>query len=253
MPFQLTTLSLLVGALLAPLAHAQTPSAPDSDQGDLSRQVVDPTASLMTLGLKLNHIDRFRGLGNESASQIQLQPVIPFEGFGVPNILRITGTYNLDGPRGSGLNDIALFNLFVINEPWGRWGFGPVMDFINDPLPGGDDFTVGPAIGAVLGQGKWTYGIFNQNFFGSNTGLSSIQPVLAYQLGDGYSLSAGDSQITYDWERSEWVNLPLGVALNKVTQVGGQPMKLSINPEYNFRDIQGSSEFTLRFGLSFIF
>jgi hypothetical protein len=129
----------------------------------------------------------------------------------------------------------------------------PVVDFISERPPGGDSFTAGPAIGAVLSKGKWTYGIFNQNFIGSETELSSLQPVIGYQLGNGYSLSAGDAQFTYDWKGGQWVNLPLGVSLNKVTEISGQPLKLSINPEYNFRDIQGASQFTLRFGLSLIF
>ncbi|MCX6602595.1 MAG: hypothetical protein NTV52_03285, partial [Acidobacteria bacterium] len=124
---------------------------------------------------------------------------------------------------------------------------------ISERPPGGDSFTAGPAIGAVLSKGKWTYGIFNQNFFGSETELSSLQPVIGYQLGNGYSLSAGDAQFTYDWKGGQWVNLPLGVSLNKVMEVGGQPLKLSINPEYNFRDIEGAGKFTLRFGLSLIF
>ncbi len=253
MKFRLTTISLLVGISLAPLAHAQTPSAPGPDQSDLSSKVVDPTASLMTLGFKWNHVSGFHGNSDESANQLQIQPAIPYEAFGVSNILRITATGTIDGPRGSGFNDVAIFNLFVINESWGRWGFGPVVDFIHNPLPGGDNFTAGPAIGAVLSHEKWTYGIFNQNFIGSNTELSSIQPVLAYQLGNGYSLSAGDAQITYDWNSSQWVNLPVGVALNKVTTIHGQPLKLSINPEYNFRDVPGTSQFTLRFGVSLIF
>lgn len=253
MKFSFTTILLLTAGLLHSLAHAQTASPPDTGENDLSRKVVDPTASLMTFGFKFNHVDGFYGNSGESANQVQFQPVIPFEAFGVPNILRITGTYNLDGPRGSGLNDVAIFNLFVINESWGRWGFGPVMDFIHDPVPGGDHFTVGPAIGAVLSHGKWTYGVFNQNFIGSNTELSSVQPVIAYQLGNGYSLSAGEAQFTYDWRNGDWVNLPLGVSLNKVTEIQGQPIKLSINPEYNFSDIRGTSKFTLRFGLALVF
>lgn len=253
MSLRIKTLSILTGCLLPPLLHAQTTSPNGSDQSDLSNKVVDPTASLMTLGFKLNHTAGFHGNSDESANQLQIQPAIPYQAFGVSNILRITATGTIDGPRGSGFNDVAIFNLFVINETWGRWGFGPVVDFIHDPLPGGDHFTAGPAIGAVLSHEKWTYGIFNQNFIGSNTELSSIQPVLAYQLGNGYSLSAGDAQITYDWKSSQWVNLPVGVALNKVATIHGQPLKLSINPEYNFSDVRGTPQFTVRLGVAMIF
>ncbi len=253
MNLRITTIPLLVLGLIYPLLQSQAASPTESDESDLSRKVVDPTASLMTLGFKFSHVDGFHGRIDQSANQLQIQPVIPFEAFGVPNIMRITATHNLDGPKGSGFNDIAIFNLFVINEAWGRWGFGPVVDLIPDPLPGGDHLTAGPAIGAVLSQGQWTYGIFNQNFIGSSTELSSIQPVIAYQLGNGYSLSAGEAQFTYDWRSGEWINLPAGVALNKVTAIKGQPIKLTINPEYNFSDFRGTSQFTLRLGLSLIF
>jgi len=249
--FLTATLSVLI--LIPSALHAQTAPPAGPDNNELSRKVVDPTASLMTLGFRLIHVDGYHGNEDESANLVQVQPVIPFEAFGVPNILRITATSTLDGPGDTGFNDVSIFNLFVINESWGRWAFGPVVDFISERPPGGDSFTAGPAIGAVLSKGKWTYGIFNQNFIGSETELSSLQPVIGYQLGNGYSLSAGDAQFTYDWKGGQWVNLPLGVSLNKVTEISGQPLKLSINPEYNFRDIQGTSQFTLRFGLSLIF
>ncbi len=247
------TTPLFVLALLPSALQAQTAPPAGPDNSDLSRKVVDPTASLMTFGFRFIHVDGYHGNGDESANQIQFQPVIPFEAFGVPNILRITATSTLDGPGDSGFNDVSIFNLFVINESWGRWAFGPVVDFISERPPGGDSFTAGPAVGAVLSKGKWTYGIFNQNFIGSETELSSLQPVIGYQLGNGYSLSAGDAQFTYDWKGGQWVNLPLGVSLNKVMEVGGQPLKLSINPEYNFSDIESSSQFTVRCGLSLIF
>lgn len=253
MKLRFPTIPLLLLVLLQPLLHAQTPSPAGPDNNDLSRKVVDPTASLKTFGFRFIHVDGYHGNEDESANLVQFQPVIPFEAFGVPNILRITATGTLDGPGDSGFNDVSIFNLFVINESWGRWAFGPVVDLISERPPGGDSFTAGPAIGAVLSKGKWTYGIFNQNFFGSETELSSLQPVIGYQLGNGYSLSAGDAQFTYDWKGGQWVNLPLGVSLNKVTEISGQSLKLSINPEYNFRDIDGASKFTLRFGLSLIF
>lgn len=244
---------VLAWALPPAAARAQTtpPAAPD--RGELSRKIVDPTASLKTFGFRWNHTEGYHGNSGESANQIQFQPVIPFEAFGVPNILRLTATGTLDGPGDAGINDVSVFNLFVINESWGRWAFGPVLDFVIDPLPGGDRVTAGPAVGAVASQGKWTFGLFNQNFLGSDTRLSSLQPVVGYQLGGGYSLSAGDAQFTYDWNSGQWVNLPLGISLNKVSALGGVPVKYSINPEYNFREVRGTSQFTVRCGISLIF
>lgn len=36
-------------------------------------------------------------------------------------------------------------------------------------------------------------------------------------------------------------------------KVPGKLISLSINPEYNFRDLEGTGQFTVRFGLSLIF
>ena len=88
----------------------------------------------MTFGLKYNYIKGFRRNSSEFANLLQFQPVIPFEAFGVPNILRITATGTIDRPGGFGFNDVAVFNLFVINERWGRWGFRPVKP--NSPTIG---------------------------------------------------------------------------------------------------------------------
>lgn len=38
-------------------------------------------------------------------------------------------------------------------------------------------------------------GAFSQNLFAAHVGISQIQPVITYQLGHGWALSAGDSQL----------------------------------------------------------
>jgi len=72
--------------------------------------------------------------------------------------------------------------------------------------------------------------------------VSQLQPIVAYQLGDGWALSAGDLQFIYDWEAGQWVNLPIGAQIGKVLAVLGQPMRLSLNPQWNLRDIEGAVE-----------
>jgi hypothetical protein len=97
-----------------------------------------------------------------------------------------------------------------------------------------------------MNRGPWTLGLFNQNLFGSSTAISSIQPVVAYQLGKGWALSSGEAQFTMDWKRGRLVNLPVGVALSKVGSIGGQAMKVSVNPEYNVLSVSGAPDFSIR-------
>ena len=219
---------------------------------DLAKRSADPTASLTSFNFRYVATPSYYGIDDEGGT-VQFQPVVPFEAWGIKNILRATISYDSAGPRGSGLADVTIFDLLVFDKPYGRWGVGPVLQLLPDRGTGSDTVAAGPAIGFVTSKGRWTYGAFNQNLFGgNNTSISSLQPVLAYQLGSGWALSAGDAQWTMDWERGGWVNLPLGVQLSKVGAIGGQAVKWTLNPEYNMRDLDGAPEWTVRLGFSIL-
>ena len=179
---------------------------------------------------------------DDTRSELKLQSAIPFDVFAQPNILRITLPYQLDGRGDEGLGDVSIFDLVVIPEARGRWGVGPVVTLATaDAAP--DDIVAGPAIGGVYQHSKkLSFGLFSQNVFGGDTGISQLQPIVAYQLGDGWSLSAGDLQFTYDWESDRWVNLPIGCQLGKVSMLSGQPVRYALNPQYNLKDDVGLEE-----------
>ena len=104
--------------------------------------------------------------------------------------------------------------------------------------------TIGPAVGFVAGVSKkLNLGLFNQNLFGNDVAISQIQPILAYQLGSGWSLSLGDLQWPYDWDRGEFLSMPIGVQLGKVLPVAKQPMRFAVNPQYDMKDLPGGSRF----------
>lgn len=241
---------LLVG-VLAIMTGVAAPAAVADETEELARKAADPTASLMSLNLRYTRIPSFRGLDG-SAGSSQFQAAIPFKAWSTSNILRATVNYTNSGPAPDGLADVTIFNLLVFDKPWGRWGAGPVAQLLPDRGGNSDTFSIGPAVGFVASTGRWTYGLFNQNLFGDDSAISSLQPVLAYQLGDGWALAAGDAQWTLDWDRNEFINLPIGAQLSKVTRIGGQSIKWSINPEYNLRDLDGVPEWSLRFGLSLL-
>lgn len=134
------------------------------------------------------------GQPNDSWS-FKFRPVIPFTFVDHPNILRLSIPYPFEGRGEDGFLPISLFDLVVFNETWGRWGIGPVMTFdTTGGLP--DEFSIGPDIGGVWQVNKkLNLGLFTQNVFWSDTAVTKIQPVIAYQLGYSWSLSAGDLQI----------------------------------------------------------
>lgn len=63
-----------------------------------------------------------------------------------------------------------------------------------------------------------------------------MQPIIAYQLGRGWSVSAGDAQFIYDWEDDRWLSIPLGFQVGKVAKWGNQPMRVSLNQQEKFAD-----------------
>lgn len=237
--------------LLALSVGGVAPAVVADNTEELAKKAADPTASLMSINLRYTGIPSFHGLDG-SADASQFQAVIPFRAWDTSNILRATVNYNHSGPAPGGLSDVTIFDLLVFDKPWGRWGAGPVAQLL--PGRGGDSdtFAIGPAVGFVASSGPWTFGVFNQNLFADDIAISSLQPVLAYQMGNGWALATGDAQWTRDWDRGEFVNLPIGVQLSKVTSFGGQSVKWSINPEYNLRDRQGLGEWTIRLGFQLL-
>ncbi len=229
--------------ILAATVHA----AEDNDK--LSRQATDPTASLMALNFQSIYTGAFHGTGipGEEDEQwlFQFRPVIPFEFLDRPNIFRATIPYQTGGRGDEGFAPLSFFNLMVFNQDWGRWGLGPMMSIdTTGDLP--DGFSVGPAAGFVWQiDKKLNLGLFTQNVFWSDTALTNIQPVIAYQLGGGWSLSAGDLQFSYDWEHSRWLSIPVGIQLGKVAKLGDQPVRIAINPQYNFQNDRGLGEWSV--------
>ncbi|MGH8624905.1 MAG: hypothetical protein ACREYC_06430 [Gammaproteobacteria bacterium] len=237
-------------------AGAERTSEGQGSVNELSNKATDPTASLMALNFQGIYND-FHGPSvpgePDERWTLQFRPVIPFKVFDQPNILRLTVPYQVSGRGDEGWGPITLFDLVVFNEQWGRWGVGPVMSFdTTGDAP--DEFVIGPAVGGVWQvTKKLLLGAFSQNVFGSDTAVSQLQPVIAYQLGQGWSLSAGDLQVTYDWEGGRWVDVPIGFQLGKVTKLGRLPVRFSVNPQYNLLNDRGLSEWSVTFTFTALF
>lgn len=232
----------------------RTPTVPQREvsgragKDDLSSQATDPTASLMSLNVIGTYVGGYTDDGpglDEHGFELTFRPVIPFRAWGAPNILRVTIPYQLDGRGDDRLGDVTVFDLVVFEQGWGRWGLGPIASFASDPKAP-DDAAFGPALGAVARvRDDLNLGLFSQNLFASDTAVSQLQPIVAWQLGDGWALSAGDLQFTYDWERSRWLSVPLGFQLGVVRPVAGQPMRFAVNPQVNLLNRDGLEEWSV--------
>lgn len=216
-----------------------------AQEQDLSSAASDPTASLTSFIVQDFFSYDYHNLDGGEGNRLQFRMAIPFEAFGYNNIFRITLPYVTDSPGGaSGFSDVTIFNLVTFDRAWGRFGVGAVA-----LLPTGEDglsaekWGLGPAVGFVAQKPWGVLGLFNQNVFTvagdddrADVDISILQPILSYGLGDGWSVGTSDMSITYDWNESEFVSLPLGLQINKLTKVGGVAAQLSLSYEHNFYD-----------------
>ncbi len=222
------------------------------DANELSQQATDPTASLMAMNFVNEFDTSFRDL-DDSGYQFLFRPVIPFRAWGASNILRLTIPYQGSGPGDEGLKSVSLFDLVVFPRSWGRFGVGPVMSFAESSSDAPSKFAMGPAVGAVAKVTKMlNAGAFTQNLFAGEVAITQIQPVVAFQLGGGWALSAGDLQFVYDWKQGEWVSIPIGFQIGVVRRVAGQPFRFSLNPQWNLADISGSVKSKLVFTVTLL-
>ncbi len=208
----------------------------------------------MSFGIQGNYTGFQGDLPSESSDAFQLtfQPVIPFTLFDTANIFRLNLPYQTDGRGDEGFGQISFLDVFLISQDWARLAVGPLMTI--DPTgTAPDSITGGFAFGGVKPIHKrLNVGIFTQNLLGGETAVTQIQPILAYQLGNGWSLSLGDLQYAYDWEASRWTNVPIGWQVGMVTKLGNQPARFFINPQYNLRNRDGLTEWSVTGGVTFL-
>ena len=238
--------------------HRTRPSRARARRTSCPGARTDPTASPLTFGFINDVTTSYRDLEDgtpidENGYQLKFQPVLPFKAWGVANILRMTVPYQVSGPSPEGLGDITIFDMVILPQSWGRLGIGVVGSFAAATSDVSAHASAGPAIGVVVPVSKkLNLGLFNQNLFGNDVAVSQIQPIAAYQLGSGWSLSLGDLQWPYDWKRGEFVSMPIGLQLGKVLPVAKQPMRFAVNPQYDMKDLPGGSRFKISFTVTLL-
>ncbi len=239
-----------VGWLLSACVLVFQTSVADEAADELARQATDPTASLMALNFIADYTGDYNGpsAGQDGSSfDLSFRPAIPFTAFGRNNILRLTVPFRVSGRGTEGLGTVSIFDIMLYDRSWGRFAIGGVAALSQDDAAA-DEFAIGPAFGAVWQYSdKLNLGAFSQNIFAGDTAISQIQPIVAYQLGNSWSLSAGDLQWAYDFKESRWASFPIGFQLGKVSRIGNQAVRYAINPQYNLVDYDGSEGWSISF------
>ena len=233
-------------------AHDST-AQPGQPKQNLAGAVVDPTAEIKTLTLQYKYAPSYWGM-DADGEEIDLQMGIPHRAFGKANILRVTIPYLTSTPVGNpGLTDVAVFDNVLFTNDRGTQAVGAESTFAPDKGNDTDMFAIGPAIGAVLKSHKWLYGVFSQNLFSfGDIASSQLQPILAYTANAEWSFSLGDMQLTYDWKKGRFVNIPASAQANYIGSVAAQPIRLFFNPQYNFKNELGTRRWNLIGGMALI-
>jgi len=229
----------------------------------LDQAANDPTASLMAVQVQNLYSGDYHNLNDETGNTIQLRAALPFKTGSLKHIARVTLPTITDSPSGeSGLGDTVLFDLIVFDKSWGRWGIGldMLLPTATDEKLGSEKWAAGPAIGFVARDNKLMWGVFNQNLFSfagdsdrEDVKVTILQPIINYSLPHKWSIGVSEMNITYDWEKSDWTALPLGLKLAKLIKFGKLPVQFAGSYEYNFADDYVSPEWTVNFTLKILF
>ncbi|HET9216551.1 MAG TPA: hypothetical protein VFR18_06205 [Terriglobia bacterium] len=235
------------------LLHTGAAMAQDLGAPNLAAQVVDPTAPLKTFILQNRYSPSVWGL-DDRQNDLLFQAGIPHVLLNMPNIFRISVPYVTSQPLGErGLGDVEIVDIFLYQKGWGTLALGGVLSAGTNKGPGVDTLSVGPAIAAVFRKNKWTYGVFNQNFFSfGDISRTQIQPILAYTLNERVSFAIGDAQYAVDWNEGKIINVPLSAQINYIARVHSQPVRFFFNSQYNAVNEPGTRKWTLSIGAAVI-
>jgi hypothetical protein len=253
-----------VAAALVLCAAGAARAAEEGAAGQsLEQAASDPTASLMSVSVQDIFAGSYHQLDGESGNTLLLRSSLPFMTGSLAHIARATLPVVTDSPSGeSGLSDLVLFDLVKFEQPWGRWGIGPVLlaPTATDDAIGAGKWAIGPAVGFVARSNKLMWGLFNQNLFSfagdddrEDVNVSILQPIVNYSLPDKWSVGTSEMNVTYDWERDAWTVLPLGLKLAKLVKFGKLPVQFAGGYEYNFADDYVAPKWTVNLSVKLLF
>lgn len=227
---------------LTSLAHSQSDEIP--------QDTVDPTAPLPAISFSGEDIGKIRGVSGRRTTY-KLGVSIPYYLWKQPNILHISVPYNKGAGISAGQGSTQIVNLLIFKSD--NWRFGAGVDAgLNPPKAGREGVQWGPALGFVRISKSCRVGVLNANYFSDDISISGAQVIAGCSVGGGWTLSAGDFTLIYDWKSGTLLELPISVQAGKVIRIAGQPLQFFINPRHNVQNTPGTFEWAVMAGVTFV-
>lgn len=257
-----TALAVLFFSLL--LADPGKALSADDTQ-DLAAQSNNPGAPLVQLTFQ-NTYSPSNHKGDGYSNEFQFQPVIPLQPFALvpwPSIIRpsIPIETSPDPDRKTGLGDIELLHIFVPHLTAGfSWGVGAEFTFptAGQSVNGDEKWVAGPAAYVMFKRGaRLQIGAIARERI-SFAGKSSrddihelvVQPILQYNLDDGWYVSMGDFDWKFDWKDNGAATIPAAFQVGKVADIGGKLFNLSLEYGYYVARHGPNPNYSIRLGFS---
>ena len=216
------------------------------------------------MSFQLNDWYTARLHGNDgSANQIVLRAAIPFTLAGTNHIFRVTQPYATSSPTGAtGLVDTGDLRPRHVQPALGSLGCRHRRHAAHRrerPEHRQVDGRPGAGLRQLVGQDRFNWGLFAQSFFsfaGNDSApdvrLVNLQPIFGYQLGEGRSLSLGNSALVYDLEKSRWSSLMPSANYGQVVSFWGHKWRPNVEAGYDFNNDFGNQRWVVRAGITLL-
>lgn len=268
---------VFAAALSAVVTSAAAPALGNDtakDMAALMEKFQNPLANIRALFTD-NNVNFSSGENDEVSYGFNLQPVygidFPKKGFTlVPRmVIPILGLEPgvkvppIGQPTSSsawGLGDTALQLMWAPRVSSSlKWGIGPQLTLktrtesrLGGPGWGGGVSAV--ATGMLTNQLAFT-GFAGHVWGEDGFSLTSIQPMLFYNLPSGVHFSyTGAVKIDWNAPSDDRWTIPLGLAVGRTIDMGGgNALDVLIGPYYNVRAQEGMGNWSIKFGVSWVF
>ena len=210
----------------------------------LALRAKNPLTNLLQLQFE-NDINFTNYGSSDSSNDFYIKPIIPITDTPFPQLMRFkvlmtTLAKTATTTPKTVLSDTQYFDLLIFEEPWGRWGIGPVMMFptATSTAGGAGKWQIGPAIGfSYMALPTYNFGFLALNpiSFAGNRDRPAVntqlfQPFITKHFEEGWYFSFNPTWII-QWNARN-VQIPLNFGFGRVVDVGG--VKLDMTLQWQF-------------------